>query len=279
MSCLGWDQASTNNQREPHHQRWVITAHEQHGWCMLSPTSTHTQDPVLGSKHSARALTNLRTMPQRIIQLSTWAANNPIAAWQQSTARRGQLCADSAFLASWSRVNPSCSPAPRAFLTASIALAVSELLVVLLFREADPQVEVVDAVAKEASLGAGVVNDGTDTSSETKGLGDFDPSPVIPCNGGRPALASFSSDSVAFLGELPACCISQTCASPTACLLGGIQSERSQVTQVHVCHAKTSPNHVCQIATLPAIDTRCMCKVQLWLLLPAYLTKQLHTGR
>ena len=170
---------------------------------------------MLGRKHSARAPKNLRTMPQRMLQLSRWAASNPIAAWQQSTARRGQLCADSALLASWSRVNPSCSPAPRAFLTASIALAVSELLVVLLFREADSQVEVVDAVAKEASLGAGVVNDGGETSSETKGLGDSNPSPVIPCNGGRPALASFSSDSVAFLGELPACCIPHTCVSST----------------------------------------------------------------
>lgn len=67
------------------------------------------------------------------------------------------------------------------------------LIVVSLFRVNDVEVEVVEAVAKEASLGAGVATDGCDELSDSKGLSGLrTPDPGFPVNDGNPALMSFS---------------------------------------------------------------------------------------
>jgi hypothetical protein len=72
-------------------------------------------------------------------------------------------------------------------------LAVSTSIVVSLFRVKDVEVEVVEAVAKEASLGAGVATDGCDELSESNGLSGWRPAdPGFPVNEGNPALMSFS---------------------------------------------------------------------------------------
>ncbi len=61
-----------------------------------------------------------------------------------------------------------------------------------LFRVKDVEVEVVEAVAKEASLGAGVATDGCDELSESKGLSGLRTSDPVPVNDGNPALMSSS---------------------------------------------------------------------------------------
>ncbi len=63
-------------------------------------------------------------------------------------------------------------------------------IVVSLFRVKDVEVEVVEAVAKEASLWAGVATDGPDKLSESKGLSGL--RPCFPVSDGNPALMSFS---------------------------------------------------------------------------------------
>ncbi len=84
-------------------------------------------------------------------------------------------------------------------LTASIALAASELLMFPLLRD-DVEVEVVEAVAREPSLGAGVLNDGGAESESA---------PVRVPKEGKPALMSSKRSSLpsCFAG-LPACCTS-----------------------------------------------------------------------
>jgi hypothetical protein len=70
---------------------------------------------------------------------------------------------------------------------------VSESIVVSLFRVNDAEVEVVEAVAKEASLGDGVATDGCDKVSESKVLSGLRTSdPRSPVNDGNPALMSFN---------------------------------------------------------------------------------------
>ncbi|KAA6427925.1 MAG: hypothetical protein FRX49_02587 [Trebouxia sp. A1-2] len=78
----------------------------------------------------------------------------------------------------------------------------------------DVEVEVVEAVANEASLGAGVATYGCDELSESKGLSGLRTSdPGFPVKDGNPALMSSSRESSAFFGGLPACCNIPACNS------------------------------------------------------------------
>ena len=113
-------------------------------------------------------------------------------------AQQSYICFFSACLLNWFRVKPSPSLVPRLFLTASIALAVSQTLTSLRPEvEKVVDVEIVEAVAKEASLGAGVISD-SDVESESALL-----SALESCLSLASELLSGCSSS--FSSSLPSC--------------------------------------------------------------------------